>query len=91
MTEGYGEVFIPLRPKLAVDTELPGDSGYKPGDSELEAFFHTGSLIRRLRSSGSGESGPISSVSGLGRKNTHVLLFDWYLCLTKVCLGSLEH
>ena len=28
---------------------------------------------------------------GKARENNHVLLFEWYLCLTKVCLGSLEH
>ena len=39
MTEGYGEVFIPLRPKLAVDTRLPGDSGYKSGNSGLNEFL----------------------------------------------------
>jgi len=34
-----------------------------------------------------------NGLSALGKagENNHVLLFEWYLCLTKVCLGSLEH
>ena len=78
-TEGGEGVFIPLDPKIAVGRtvtrRLRATLTFRPENS-----------TRTLRAKGSGVSGPIPGVSGLGRMKTHVLLF-WVYFVALRCLS----
>ena len=78
-TEGGEGVFIPLDPKNSrwanSYPETPGNPNFQPVNS-----------TRTLRVKGSGVSGPIPGVSGLGRMKTHVLLF-WVYIVAHKCLS----
>ena len=85
-TEGGEGVFIPLDPKIAVGwtvtPETPGICPETPGNPNFQPVNST----RTLRAKGSGVSGPIPGVSGLGRMKTHVLLF-WVYFVAHRCLS----
>ena len=86
--KGY---LYPSTQKLAVGEGLPGDSGYKPGNSRPNG-------INTLdQSSGhSGLQGPENPAlypenPGQAGQTLKICSFEWCLWLTHVFLGSLEH
>ena len=81
----------PLAQKLAVGQGLPRDSGYKPGNSEPNGLSTLDGLSGHSELQGPENPALYLENPGKAGENNHVLLFEWYLCLTKVCLGSLEH
>ena len=70
--KGYGGVFIPLSTKLAVGRGVT---------RKLRAnlFFSPGTVTRTLRAVGSGVSGPIPGVSGLGRETSIFALLNCFV------------
>ena len=77
--EGGEGVFIPLDPKIVVGRTVT---------RRLRAtlIFQPKNSTRTLRATGSGVSGPIPGVSGLGRMKAHVLLF-WVYFVAHRCLS----
>ena len=77
--EGGEVVFIPFDPKIAVGRTVT---------RRLRAtlIFQSENSAQTLRAKGSGVSGPIPGVSGLGRMRAHVLLF-WVYFVAHRCLS----
>ena len=84
---GMEGVFIVFSPKIAVGRK--GTRRLRVYARRLRAtlVFQHGNSTRTLRAKGSGVSGPIPGVSGLGRMQTHVLLF-WVYFVSLRCLSK---
>jgi len=81
----------PSTQNIAIGTGLLRDSGYKPGDSGSNRF---NALDKR--SGHSGHRNPeipalYPEYPGLAGEQLMYGSFEWYLWLTNICLGSLEH
>jgi len=74
-TEGGEGVFIPLDPKIAVRRTVTRRLRVYARRLRATLTFRPENSTRTLRAKGSGVSGPVPGVSGLGRMKTHVLLF----------------
>jgi len=83
---GMVGVFIVFSPEIAVGRK--GTWRLRVYARRLRAtqVFQPGNSTRTLRAKGSGVSGPIPGVSGLGRMKTHVLLF-WVYFVALRCLS----
>ena len=73
--KGYGGVFIPLSPKLAVGPKVTRKLRVYAWRLRANLVFSLGAVTRTLQAMGSGVSGPILGVSGLGRIKTLILLY----------------
>ena len=73
--KGYGGVFIPLITKLAVGQGVTRKLWVYAWKLRANLFFSPGIVTQTLWAVGSGVSGPIPGVSGLGRGKTLVWLF----------------
>ena len=85
-TEGGEGVFIPLDPKIAVGRTVTRRLRVYARRLRATLTFRPENSTRTLRAKGSGVSGPIPGVSGLGRMKTHVLLF-WVYFVAHRCLS----
>jgi len=71
----WRDIYTSPPEKEPLGSGLPGDSGYKPGNSGTARFHTLKHGIRRLRATGSGVSGAKPGVSGFGRTQSQVLFF----------------
>jgi len=85
-TEGGEGVFIPLDPKIAVRRTVTRRLRVYARRLRATLTFRPENSTRTLRAKGSGVSGPVPGVSGLGRMKTHVLLF-WVYFVALRCLS----
>ena len=85
-TEGVEGVFIPLDPKIAVGRTVTRRLRVYARRLRATLTFRPENSTRTLRAKGSGVSGPIPGVSGLGRMKAHVLLF-WVYFVAHRCLS----
>ena len=85
-TEGGEGVFIPLDPKIAVGRTVTRRLRVYALRLRATLIFQPENSIRTFRATGSGVSGPIPGVSGLGRMKAHVLLF-WVYFVAHKCLS----
>ena len=85
-TDGGEGVFIPLDPKIAVGRTVTRRLRVYAQRLWAILIFQPVNSTQTLRAKGSGVSGPIPRVSGLGRMKTHVLLF-WVYFVALRCLS----
>ena len=85
--EGGEGVFIPLDPKIAVGRTVTRRLRVYARRLRATLIFQPVNSTRTLRAKGSGVSGPIPGVSGLGRMKAHVLLF-WVYFVSLRCLSK---
>jgi len=85
-TEGGEGVFIPLDPKIAVGRTVTRRLRVYARRLRATLTFRPENSTRTLRAKGSGVSGPVPGVSGLGRMKAHVLLF-WVYFVALRCLS----
>ena len=85
-TEGGEGVFIPLDPKIAIGRTVTWRLRVYAGRLRATLIFQPKNNTRTLRAKGSGVSGLVPGVSGLGRMKAHVLLF-WVYFVAHKCLS----
>ena len=73
--KGYGGVFIPLSPKLAVEPKVTRRLRVYARKLRENLYFSRETVTRSLRAMGSVVYGPIPGVFGLGREELWFLLF----------------
>ena len=87
----WRDIYTSPPEKEPLGSGLPGDSGYKPGNSGT-ARFHTLNMV----SGDSGQQGPEypapnPEYPGLAGHKVRFCSFEWCLWFAQVFLGSLEH